>query len=65
MGIKVTDLNSLRALYTMEVLDKETPLIVDNDSTYLYHNGEQVFEMHPEDMLREALKLLGIPYIEA
>lgn len=37
------------------------PLMIDNDDTSVYSGGEQVFEMHPEDLLEQALNLLGIP----
>lgn len=37
------------------------PLMLDNDSTDVYDNEEDVFEMHPEQVLEEALALLGIP----
>lgn len=36
------------------------PLVIDNDSVAAYDDGGCVFEMHPAELLEEALKLLGI-----
>jgi hypothetical protein len=36
-----------------------------NDHAIVYFNGEIVFEMHPGNLLREALDLLGIPHEES
>lgn len=42
------------------------PLILDNDQTAVYTDtGEMVFEMHPDQVLREALRMLDIPHDEA
>jgi hypothetical protein len=38
---------------------------LDNDETFLYTDGAEVFRMHPYDLLRQALDLLGIPHEEA
>jgi hypothetical protein len=66
VAITTKDLGSLRSLYSVGLFDEETPLVLDNDTAFLYDkHGGKVFEMHPEALLREALKLLGIPYVEA
>lgn len=37
-------------------------LWLDNDTTYVYVNDdEKVFNMHPDELLWQALDLLGIP----
>lgn len=38
------------------------PLMLDNDSTSVYAGDDNVFEMHPNDVLEQALDLLGIPH---
>ena len=45
------------------------PAMIDNDCVTVYQesapgadDAEKVFEMHPEDMLEQALALLGIPH---
>jgi len=40
------------------------PLYIDNDNVSMYDEkaDEDVFEMHPEDLLAQALDLLGIPH---
>ena len=40
-------------------------LVLDNDDTMAEQDGEPVFRMHPYEVLREALDLLGIPHEEA
>lgn len=40
--------------------------MIDNDDASMYdgddEDGEIVFEMHPADLLEQALDLLGIPH---
>lgn len=45
------------------------PVMIDNDCVTVYQESasgaddhEKVFEMHPEDLLEQALDLLGIPH---
>jgi hypothetical protein len=38
------------------------PLMLDNDSTTVYEDAGKVFDMHPDDVLEQALDLLGIPH---
>ncbi len=46
--------------------DLTEPLILDNDHAAVYDtNADAVFELHPEELLRAALDLLGIPWSEA
>jgi hypothetical protein len=43
-------------------------MTLDNDEAFLYTDGDdgvEVFRMHPYDLLRQALDLLGIPHEEA
>lgn len=42
------------------------PLVLDNDNTSVRDSKteDHVFEMHPEDLLRQALGMLNIPFIE-
>ena len=40
-------------------------LVLDNDDTFAYQDGECAFRMDPETLLEQALDLLGIPHEEA
>ena len=41
-------------------------MVLDNDQAAVYDGeGNHIFEMHPEDLLRQALGILNIPYEEA
>lgn len=42
--------------------DVKALLMLDNDATAVYDEEERVFEMHPADVLDQALSLLGIPH---
>ncbi len=65
-------LQALQEAHKNGTLTKENPLILDNDASYLWFQGadetEDDGEDHgwpgtgPEDLLREALTLLGIPW---
>ena len=37
-------------------------LMLDNDSTSVYLGDDEVFDMHPDDLIEQALTLLGIPW---
>jgi hypothetical protein len=37
-------------------------LMLDNDSTNVCKDDEDIFEMHPDELLEAALDLLGIPH---
>lgn len=49
-----------------------TPMMIDNDSVSVtrvdeendpdWRHAEEVFSMHPEDLLEQCLDLLGIPH---
>jgi hypothetical protein len=41
---------------------KDAAIGIDNDVTAMYAGGKKVFEMHPADLLEQALDLLGIPH---
>lgn len=51
----------LAAAYRSSKLGNSTPAIIDNDLVSVWDNGEIVFEMHPSEMLPDALQVLGIP----
>lgn len=40
------------------------PLMIDNDDVHVWDMREQepMFEMHPSELLEQALDLLGIPH---
>lgn len=60
--MKYKTLKSLKAAYESGALPKSEPLMLDNDCTFVYVDDEKVFEGGmPEDLLIEALTLLGIP----
>lgn len=40
----------------------ESRLTLDNDITHVYAAGECVFCMHPDEVLEQALDLLGVPH---
>lgn len=59
------DLAALRDMYESGALGRDSPVLLDNDqaSVYDYYQADMcVFEMHPADLLRQALTLLGIPW---
>lgn len=37
-------------------------LLLDNDSASMWDGQGEIFEMHPEELLRQALDMLGIPW---
>jgi hypothetical protein len=49
--------------------DLTEPLMLDNDQATVYHDAggdyEKVWDSHPEQMLKDALDLLGIPHEQA
>jgi hypothetical protein len=56
-------LSDLRDAYHSGDLDAQADVLtIDNDSTTVYSADGEVFEMHPADLLRQALDLLGIPH---
>jgi hypothetical protein len=46
--------------------DEPPTLMIDNDDTHVYdpeeEDGPPIFEMHPAELLEQALDLLGIPH---
>lgn len=36
------------------------PLMIDNDGTSVYEGEDEVFSLHPVDLLEQALDLLGV-----
>lgn len=54
------NLQELVAAYRAKSITE--PLMLDNDSTSVYQGDDEVFEMHPEDLLQQALTMLGIPW---
>lgn len=60
--MKYETLKALKAAYDSGELAKSNPLMLDNDCTFVYTDDAKVFNGGmPEDLLREALALLGIP----
>lgn len=57
-------LAELKAAYDSGEILRDNKLYLDNDSTSLYlgETGPAAFSMHPEELLEQALDLLGIPY---
>ena len=65
--MKYDTLRQLKDAYDGGQLGRDVPLMLDNDSADVYDeaSNEDVFEMHPYDLLRQALDLLGIPHDQA
>lgn len=66
---KYDTLAQLRDGYHHGEIPRSSALILDNDNTYVYVSDSDydddisnVFQMHPSDLLMQALDLLGIPY---
>jgi hypothetical protein len=58
-------LKSLQAAYKSGELSRKHKLMLDNDDTFVWGPGDEgrCFDGgNPEDLLREALTLLGIPH---
>lgn len=57
-------LAELKAAYESGALSPEDLLTIDNDQCDVYDSttDEQVFEMHPSELLEQALTLLDIPW---
>lgn len=57
-------LAELKAAYESGALGPDDRLTIDNDQCDVYNSAtdEQVFEMHPSELLEQALTLLGIPW---
>jgi len=64
--VKYDTLKQLKDAFDSGALttDEDGPvaLVLDNDATGVYVGEEHVFEMHPADVLDQALSLLGIPH---
>lgn len=67
--MRYTNLDQLQAAYrTGELTPQTAELEIDNDVVYVYlHdeewvNVEKVFEMRPDELIEQALDLLGIPH---
>lgn len=56
-------LEELIAAYKSGELTEVAALVIDNDHTAVYdEDANTLFEMHPVDLLEQALTLLGIPW---
>jgi hypothetical protein len=57
-------LAELAEKYKSGELTEREPLWLDNDDTYVYtgQTGPATFSMHPNELLEQALTLLGIPH---
>lgn len=61
--LRYKTLAELKAAYDSGALTDESPLVLDNDCSYVYANDEDVFDGDgPQGLLVEALDLLGIPW---
>jgi hypothetical protein len=67
--VKYKTLAELKAAYESGELTKDNPIWIDNDTVYFYdydpvteEGGELLFRVHPEQLLTDALSLLGIPW---
>lgn len=60
MTLRYPALPALRDAYATGEL--AAPLMLDNDQAAVYDGDEKVFESHPEQVLEDALDLLGIPH---
>lgn len=58
---RIKYLSDLQAAYADGQIPADARLVIDNDSTSVWVDDEPVFEMHPAELLEEALALLGIP----
>lgn len=59
----IRSVGELRDAYHLGDIPLSNKLIIDNDSTSVYDaEGNCIFEMHPQDLLEQALDALGIPY---
>lgn len=59
-------LEELIAAYKSGAIQPQYTLLIDNDATYVYdEDGVSKFEMHPAELLEQALTLLGIPWEHA
>lgn len=43
-----------------DYVDFQDPIQIDNDTVFLYFNGECIYEQSPQDALLAAFKLLGL-----
>lgn len=58
--MKYKTLAELKAAYDAKEITE--PVMLDNDCSFAYEGSEKVFDGGgPEELLREALDLLGIP----
>lgn len=55
-------LDELRQAYATGSITKDEPLWLDNDQTAVRSEDGREFEMHPRELLEQALDLLGIPW---
>lgn len=57
-------LEELATAYKMGDVPAGMPILLDNDQAMVYndHVGTTIFEMHPQELLEQALTLLGIPW---
>jgi hypothetical protein len=52
----------INAYHSGELSHRADKLTIDNDSVYVYDGYNETFEMHPHDLLRQALDLLQVPW---
>lgn len=71
--MKYKTLAELKAAYDSSLLDSKDRMVLDNDCVHVwtFKHGDfiagepvawSIFDAHPEQVLRDALDLLGIPW---
>jgi hypothetical protein len=60
--VKYNSLAELKAAYESGELPADAPLVLDNDSSYVYVGDENVYNGGGYELREEALTLLGIPW---
>ncbi len=61
--MRYKDLAALKAAYDSGALTHDVVLLLDKDDASAYDQRDtQIFEMHPSELLKQALDLLGIPW---
>lgn len=57
--MKYKTLAQVREAYKKQEIT--APMIVDNDTCFIYQGDEKVWQSNPEKLLLDSLELLGIP----
>jgi hypothetical protein len=60
--VKYESLAELKAAYESGELTADSPLVLDNDCSFVYVGDEKVYDGGGYELREEALTLLGIPW---